>query len=653
MKIVRFAYVVDGLNSGKLNKILNRMIVSVLFDSTRNLTAQEIVAEISSTYELDFSSEEIKKAICENKEQYYFDDDKELGRFQLSDKGRKVADQINYHTNLESCVDLFLSENTINFKLKLDLINDINTYFYYIFNSDKELILSLISSKKPPLFDLKEFKNSTLLDMFLNWNNDEKNELLIKVCRASFDYCTLTLKDNSNTNIFKGKRFYVDTNVLFSLIGINGMNVKKVTQKFVEKCNELSILLIFTNLTYREATNTIDSLVDRFKNYFATVNYGNSEMWRTFFPNSSYSALFDLYSRWCKQKSGRSGNYDGFREELHERLFQLTSQFQQETIPSDFEEKNNEKLSTNITLYDEFKITLGRKRTESSIKHDVIHYMYIESKRNTNSVTIKDQNNLFITFDTSMCRWASKNNNGVVPLILPISTVYSLLLRFCARTTDDIKSFGNFIQLSVNQNFYSDEFYSIKKSLIDEVNKLEEPNEVKERILFISNEILTNSTKTYVTNEEIVEAVKQGTNSFFAELDKQHNVELAKKDEEKEIEKSEAYNKGLTEGEDSVYKDFASRIKNRNHIINNFIFYFILCGLSILLLVFGIIDMVKNSTCTFSGLFMFLGTAATVILAFLKPFKILVMKFLNLIFSEELDKILSNIKNKHKRNSKK
>lgn len=652
MKIVRFAYIVDGLNSGKFTKILSRMIISILFESNRNLTVQEIATEIHSIYDLDFSSEDIKKAILENEAYFFFDENKDLTRYQLSDKGIKTADQITFGVNLDSCVDKFIFENNINPNLKTDLTNDINMYFYYVFNSNTELILKLISSNKPPLFEIKDFSNSTLLNMFLNWQNDEKNELLIKICRASFDYCTLTLKDNSNTNIFKGKRFYLDTNVLFSLIGINGDNVKKVTEKFIEKCNELSILLCITNLTNKEGVNTINNLVDRFKSYFSTVNYGNSEIWRSFFPNSSYSALFDLYSNWCKGKRGRSGDYDGFRDELQQKLFTLTSKFQQETIPSDFEEKNSDKITSNVSKYDEFKMSLGRKRAASSIEHDVIHYLYLESKRNTGSLTIENQNNLFITFDSSMCRWASKNDNGVVPLILPISTVYSLLLRFCARTKDDIKSFGNFIQVSINQNFYSDEYYSIKKCLIDEVNKLEEPKEVKEKILFISNDILMHSAKNNVTNQEVVEAVKQGTNSFFEELDKQHNADLAKKDEEKEIEKNEAYSKGYCKGEDAVYYDFAKIIQTRHKILKNVIFYAVLITIGVLLLIFGIIDMVKNSSCTFSGILMFLGTILSVALACIHPLKLLFFKFLNIFLTEDINKIVEKLRKKNNKSMK-
>ena len=81
--------------------------------------------------------------------------------------------------------------------------------------------------------------------------------------------------------MLKGKKFYIDANVIYRLMGINNESRRKAMKEFVEKCRETGIELLYTNVTYKELTETFVYYVDKIKQVLQVTNafaYKNKEI---------------------------------------------------------------------------------------------------------------------------------------------------------------------------------------------------------------------------------------------------------------------------------------------------------------------------------------------------------------------------------------
>ena len=73
------------------------------------------------------------------------------------------------------------------------LIDLLKEYLYFCFNSNKNSILALFDNVKE---NGEQFKKSEsdikLINLFLNWENEEKNKFVYNIVSYGYVYCSLT-----------------------------------------------------------------------------------------------------------------------------------------------------------------------------------------------------------------------------------------------------------------------------------------------------------------------------------------------------------------------------------------------------------------------------------------------------------------------------
>lgn len=74
----------------------------------------------------------------------------------------------------------------------------------------------------------------------------------------------LTIKKDNilSAELFKGKRFYLDANIIFRMAGINNEERRTVTTAFVHHCQKAGIELYCTSATLDEVYRVITSQVE-------------------------------------------------------------------------------------------------------------------------------------------------------------------------------------------------------------------------------------------------------------------------------------------------------------------------------------------------------------------------------------------------------
>jgi hypothetical protein len=99
-----------------------------------------------------------------------------------------------------------------------------------------------------------------IINTFLQWENDGKNKAVFDISSYALEYCLITNKESTQTfhlKNLKHKDFFLDTNVLFRAIGINGDSRKARTVTFLDKFNEAGEKLFISKFTEQEYKSTL------------------------------------------------------------------------------------------------------------------------------------------------------------------------------------------------------------------------------------------------------------------------------------------------------------------------------------------------------------------------------------------------------------
>ena len=148
--------------------------------------------------------------------------------------------------------------------------------------------------------------------------------------------------------------------------------------------------------------------------------------------------------------------------------------------------------------------------------------------------------------------------------------MYSLLLRFSSRTSDDYKSFNDFVSLCFDNEYISQSLYDAKEEMIKAVSSLDMPTDAKKKVLHVANRELERQAKhnQIIDKISVEKAVDKSLDNFYTEFEKMKDDEKCKAILETEKAK-------YAEGHEDALKAIASKkakgIVHRNKILSWFI----------------------------------------------------------------------------------
>ncbi len=608
-KYLRIAIALNGATSNSFNTVLSHLVSYVIFNSkSPQMNLTEISKAVYEMTDLRFGENEISCAIKKGKDAFVQLNNK----YSISPKERNKHIKAEKEFDLTSYVSNFLlhikGSEAETSKIKDLLMN----FFYLLFDSNKDDLLALLSSKYYDMTNAtKTFSNQEkeIIISFLEWENLDKDKVVYNIIKSAYEYCILTLKEDINESVFLSKKFYLDTNVIFSLIGINGDDKKEATESFVSKCKEMKSQIWYTEKTLSECKNTLSSIIDRVERLVKGQDYFTSDNFRSTFRNSSISIVYNMYLNWSYKSTNRSGDFPRFRLYMDELLTEKLNLMNYAPIPSEIMQ-NNDLIESKSSSLSAYKCKKEKHFTESSIVTDVINYLYVENIRNKNSINLTNQKSFFISMDNAFISWAAENRGDYTSLIVHPNIMYSILLKFTNRTKNDYRSFNNFISLGIYSD--SDLFGDLKfkEEIVKIINDLDEPSNVKSKILYISNNMLSNNGEfdSRCSSVEPVEVVEKSKAYFYNELNKKNEKEKQEliTHYTQEIESIKIGNqKTLEETAEQKYKEGANnlllqistkkaRIKSiRNRIVRWLLFIALLAGV-ITAVIFGILFFVNE-----------------------------------------------------------
>lgn len=620
----------DGSNATTINTNICKLIKGTLFFENKAMSLFEIAQKLKNSFLLEYTPEELYTAI----EKSHFDgiesfddtNDKLSREYCLTFDTLDKMKSKQYDRYFDSIVDAFLkySQSIIGDASyeTVDVKNTITDFIFMAFNEDANTIKQLIKHDIPSI-DVEKNNFSTiqkkLINDFLNWNNDEKNQFLFKAVSCGIDYCMLSVKKDSTSfnNIFSGKIFYLDTNIFFRLLGINTVQRQQATQTFIEKCAAAGISVRYTNFTKEEIFSSISHNIAQLEELYKDNKPLNPKLLSMHGYIGDTDGFQYAYYEWAKaQPIGVSNRYLAFAKHIKVKMNEVLSVFTMD-IGEPF---NRAKTIDDYTQYfeelKECKVKNNKFHNKDTLEVDVNNYMFTRIKNtntlNQNATGIKYY---LISADHTLINWAKSLLPGCTPFVVLPSVWYSLILKYKGRTLNDHKAFTQFLNFRINDNI---EINPIKKAALLEVIDLEETPEIKEAILVDIDEKLHNEYSLIDSVEEIVSRSHQTiTATLIDEATQKLSIEQEEKlselyDENKQKIKEER-EKGKEESKREIYKRLKGNA-NKLSFIGARLKYIILIALfwiipfviftiiSTLISSFSNADWLKNFSWAFGGL---------------------------------------------------
>ena len=517
------------------NKNLEKMIALGMFDKyNTGLTITDIIADIRDKYALDFSDSEIIGTI-HNKNQNRIipineTRDEVLKAYSITpeeyEKIRKKTDD----SSIRKIVELFLKEHEeldISEKAFCDLLVK---YLYDVFNSNAETIQALMNGEhlgiKAANCDYSTDEKK-ILNAFIYWDNLAKNRCVYQLISCCFDYCMMTVRKDKAVyqNIFNQKKFYLDTNIVFRLMGLNNEKRKLVIDAFILKCRETGVEILYSNHTRSELNDTIRYYIGQIKALLADSAPLSIRAISCLDDRMSSSAFYEQYVEWTKDPVNRTSDYSSFERDLRMRTSKILSRFKQVTF-DDYSGRNKKEYAEQFESLKQYKIEHRRNTYDPSIKADINNYLYIQERnREKKGENFFATDHYLITADHAFSGWEREKRPGAIPTVVLPSVWYSIILQYAGRTTaDDYSAFTRFLNFSFSENEPAD---ARKMEILKSVIALQEPVDMKETIIFDIAEKLQHDYKD-LNSEQIVEISHQYViNQILAEENEKAKRETA------------------------------------------------------------------------------------------------------------------------------
>ena len=587
---LRFALLMANNNATSFDTILLKLIKFVLAYEENPINSQKISTLINENFELEFTLKDIETAInSDNK----FAIDKIFNELSTTyflkpaekDKIRKNQNAVDFSNILkkfkESCSEV--KEMPLE-KIETILFN----YLYLVFNSNINNLSLLCKKEIRKIDDLNiSLNEKRIIERFLEWENDDKNKFVYNLLNSSYEYCALSIGNNKLPleNLINSKIFILDTNIILSSIGINGKESQEAISKFIDRCKKFNISLQYTNLTKNEAQKTISYLCEQLEKYLSNSKsiLKNEDLQN----QENFSDFYMLYQSWVSDDSNnRENNFFEFSKKLSDDLTKFLYDFTLLEIDRDFLKTNYSKIKETEKLFEAYKRKCGRTIKKQSVAHDMIVYNFVASKNPTNASVLIDNKYYFITLDNLLNDWAKNYRLGIPQSVLPVNLIYTILLRFSERSSDDFKSYSKFLLFGINYCFENSSIIKLKNEILKKISLIDEASDYKKLIVIETNRIIENK----IINKEIIEnsdvIIDKAYDNLIAELFDENEK---KNEKEKKIlidsfeKEKEELIKSSTQTGEKLEKERNIRINTKRRIK---IKKFFICSISVLFIVF-------------------------------------------------------------------
>lgn len=420
-------------------------------------TSTEIISDISTSYKYNISEEEFEQVTIRAQQRTFetaISDGQKTYRLTESAYKQTVESLKN---NIDSYIELFIqqTENIDAEKCKYA----IHKYLYELTTSNINSYKVLLGGADGSTFtdselsvDVKELNDDEriMVHNFIEWDNSGKNITLSNLVFCCLEYCLLVNGDHINPLVQKSLRkriIYLDTNIIFRMLGINGPSRQKIVCAFLNKCKQARLELCVLRQTEKEFFDTVTYYISQIQ------SYPRGQIFVGAYEQLSDYNMFSFYEGW------RTGH-----ETLSLKYFSMYIRSLYDKFSSEYGIQINQNIPDTIYRSDEFKDSCSQyarsiqaKKQQikdyyvpediyysARDKHDATAVSYIEIQRKA----MDDETDIFlVSSDKALRYWDMTRLPHRCPVVVYPSQLFLILIRMCGRSDNDFDSFVSFINI--------------------------------------------------------------------------------------------------------------------------------------------------------------------------------------------------------------
>jgi len=489
----------------KTDRIILKMIESI-FVIQKNFyrNYEDIIKLLSQNYSLDFHPNELNEVVLKYSENFDITYRKnEISNFKLTNKRNAYLLEKLEKNDIEIYIDQFIEVSGYEDNVK----TIIYSFLHYILNTNLSNFQHMLLSDLTTSEILKENNNFSpddidVINKFLRYDNPHKNKAIYDIISYSLEYCLLT---GDGKPVYeqglKNKTIYLDTNILFRAIGINGEFRKMRTISFLQKCRSAGETLVISKYTEDEFKNTISANIDRGIRRFSS-NYER----RLYFQFSRSQDLFYYYLNW---KSGRQNqSADLFESYISSQYQSLLQQFSIQVDYNVLSEEWNSDINELANRIESHKDKVDNEQTDAK---NLLLIRSFREKHNSLNKKIMETKYFMISEDGKLMDFAINHFKGETILCMLPSYWHTILLKYSTRTEDDFKSFVSFLQLQNHEKVISSEKIQAVLSGISEITSdIEEQEQFADEIVNRGVNNIIESTDLEYIHEQAARYTESG-----------------------------------------------------------------------------------------------------------------------------------------------
>jgi len=540
----------DEFNQKTTITIRRKFVESVFMNNdNKPLNINSLVDEIENSFKLTFSEDEIREIV--NKSDEIFEINNLNMTISLTQKRYGVLNRKELF-QIDQCIHEYIptSSYVINEKQMNEIIMK---YLYHLLNTNIQLYTHILKSNSTNLNNAvpvvsKQFSKIEVcvINEFLLWDNKKKNELIFKLVSFCIEYSLVA--NNSNDSMFlnalKNKQFYLDNNVLYRAIGIDGEIRKKITDIFLQRCFNNGQKLFISKFSKAEFLETIDFHIRQLQR----VPFGkiNPNLFRQCNCNDGF---YEFYHSWRKNRLTYGFvTFKAYLLSIYDSLLKKYKIEEDYKIPFD----------KNDPIIDKYKDEIAGIKNEGhdeSHKIDAQNLYLIEKKRGNNDINIKDTKFYLITTDRKLKQWDEYHSERQ-PLTLLPSHWMGLLIKYVSRTSDDFASFVSFLRLPHHDALLDEfEIQNIVAGISEYTEDFKTQEIIMQRMIECKFENIVCGQRE---SSSILNNAKRFTKNF---LEEEYKKQLSDKDSEK-VDLETAHSKFL-ETKQNEYEEEINKIKQQ------------------------------------------------------------------------------------------
>ena len=325
----------------------------------------------------------------------------------------------------------------------------------YTFNPEKiRTIIPQNISDKLEQFDLDIFNE------FLEFDEPTKNRCLYNQFAKAIEFAILTSGKGVtqfSENLYKDKCYLLDTNIIFRLIGVGGIERQDTITQLLKDCIKQGIGFEYSHHTLLELNKKLEQCVIEIQRAEKSKKI---EIVEDVFDRNPHYFNDDFITQYCRLRSQKVVNSpEQYEIEMKARFKALCKELSIEQANHNIKVQDSERNIFSLSLIKKRKeINEFYRYSNNQAKVDAYNVIYVRKRRGHNNYNYADVKSFYLTTDRGLNRILSTDKDVLIPeTILPsqlfiihnplsnsssVEPDYKTFFRFLKRRTSEFKLRG-------------------------------------------------------------------------------------------------------------------------------------------------------------------------------------------------------------------